>query len=103
MSTENHQHFESIIKEIGGAELGNLFGKPCGKLNKKAFVAFFEDEMVFKVGRTEVDFLLKKYDLSKKWDPSGKNRAMKDWIQVPQEYMSDWKKLALSAIDFLNE
>ena len=57
--TENHIYFEKLIKETEDAELGNMFGKPCGKLNKKAFVSFFEDEMVFKIGREEVEQLLK--------------------------------------------
>ena len=37
--------------EIGraiGAEESQMFGKPCFKINGKAFVAFFQDEMVFK-------------------------------------------------------
>lgn len=102
MLTKNLTLFEQIVKEIKEAELGNMFGKPCGKLNKKAFVSFFEDEMVFKIGRTEVEILLHKYEGSKKWDPSGKNRAMKDWIQIPQEYKSDWKELTIKAIEFMD-
>ena len=74
--TDSYIYFEKIVKEIDDAELGNMFGKPCGKLNKKAFVSFFEDEMVFKIGREEVEVCLDKYKGSKKWDPSGKNRAM---------------------------
>jgi len=93
MLTENHKYFEELVEEIENAALGNMFGKPCGKLNKKAFVAFFEGEMVFKVGREEVQLLLDKYKGAKNWDPSGKNRAMKDWIQIPSAYKADWKKL----------
>lgn len=98
--TQNQKYFESLILEVDNATLGNLFGKPCGKINKKAFVSFFEDEMVFKIGREAVNLLLAKYEQSKKWDPSGKNRPMKDWIQVPSEYKADWKALRDEAIDF---
>ncbi len=101
MISKNHEYFEEIIKGIEGAELGNLFGKPCGKKNKKAFVSFFDDEMIFKIGRKEVKEYLSKYEGSKNWDPSGKNKAMKDWIQIPQEYKSDWNYLAIKAIEFL--
>lgn len=101
MMTKNHTYFEKIISEIENAELGNMFGKPCGKINKKAFVSFFEDEMVFKIGREEISLLLEKYEGSKNWDPSGKNRAMKDWIQMPGEYRSDWKALGKKAIEFM--
>jgi hypothetical protein len=57
--------------------------------------------MVFKLGRKEVQEYLVKYEGAKNWDPSGKNRAMKDWLQVPQEYKSDWKELASQAVDFV--
>lgn len=101
MMTENHKYFVEIVEETEGAELGNMFGKPCGKLNKKAFVSFFENEMVFKIGREEVEMLLEKYVDSKKWDPSKKNKGMKDWIQIPEEYRSDWKELAKKALAFM--
>ncbi len=102
MITEHHEYFEKLVRETENAELGNMFGKPCGKINKKAFVSFFEDEMVFKIGREEIALLLDKYEGSKNWDPSGKNRAMKDWIQIPQEYKSDWKDLLLQAKAFIS-
>ena len=101
MSTKNHQYFEKIVTATQDAALCNLFGKPCGKINKKAFVAFFEDEMVFKIGREEVELLLQKYEGSKRWDPSGKNRAMKDWIQVSGEYFKDWEVLCQKAVEFM--
>ena len=93
---------EQLYNEIGGAlaqELGiskgQMFGKPCMKsANNKAFVAFFKDAMVFKLGRQEIQLLRDKYPGSENWDPSGKNRAMKDWLQIPQEFHEDWSSLA---------
>lgn len=103
MSTKNYKYFESLIEATAEAELGNLFGKPCGKLNKKAFVAFFQDEMVFKVGKEEVNLLLDQYKGSQNFDPSGKNRPMKDWIQVPSDYQADWKELLWQAKEFIKQ
>ena len=100
--TENHKYFEALIQVQDKVTLSNMFGKPCGKINKKAFIAFFEDEMVFKIGREEIKELLYKYSGSKNWDPSGKNRAMKDWIQIPEEYKSDWSQLMQKAIEFMH-
>ena len=37
--------FTEIGKKIKGAEQSQLFGKPCFKINSKAFVCFFENEM----------------------------------------------------------
>lgn len=95
------EYFEQLVLEVEGAELGNMFGKPCGKLNKKAFVSLYKEEMVFKLGKEEVDDSLKLYEGAKNWDPSEKNRGMKDWIQVPQEYKADWKELTEKAVEYL--
>jgi hypothetical protein len=82
------------------AEQSQLFGKPCFKINKKAFVCFFQDSMVFKLeGISHTDAL----DLkdSKLFDPSGKNRPMKAWVQVSFEHKEKWESLAKLALDFV--
>lgn len=61
------------------AEQSQMFGKPCFKINKKAFVCFFQNAMVFKLeGQAHADALGLKD--SKLFDPSGKGRAMKAWV-----------------------
>ncbi|MDW3648900.1 MAG: hypothetical protein R8P61_17660 [Bacteroidia bacterium] len=102
MSNEQ-THFEEIVLGFQDAELGSMFGKACGKLHKKAFVAFFQNEMVFKLGREEIEPYLHKYEGSQNWDPSGKNRPMKDWLQVPAEYNEDWPRLAQKAKEYLEQ
>lgn len=99
MTTE--QHFQELVTGTEGATLGQLFGKACGKLNGKAFVAFFRGDMVFKIGREEVQPCLAKYEGAQNWDPSGKGRPMKDWLQVPAIYQSDWEVLTQKAIQFM--
>jgi len=98
--TKEQKYFEEIVHQTTDADLGQMFGKACGKINNKAFVAFFQNEMVFKIGQEEVRLMLNKYPGSQNWDPSGKKRPMKDWIQVPAEYTFDWKSLADKAVDF---
>ncbi len=93
--------FEQTVLKITDAELGQMFGKACGKIHKKAFVAFFQNEMVFKLGAEEVNLLKQKYAGAKNWDPSGKGRAMKDWIQISGDYEEDWESLAVSASEFV--
>lgn len=80
---------------------GQMFGKPCLKTSNKAFAAFFKGEMVFKLGKDEVNLLKDKYPNAVNWDPSGKGRPMKDWLQVPEEFNADWEKLALEAKAFV--
>ena len=93
--------FEEIVLSFGNAELGSMFGKACGKINKKAFLAFYQNEMVFKLGKDAVDTFKQRYEGAQNWDPSGKNLPMKDWVQVPADYKGDWPSLAKQALEFL--
>lgn len=97
-------HYEEIGQKLAsekGSSIGQMFGKACLKTNGKAFAAFFQEEMVFKLGAEEIKDLKEKYLGSQNWDPSGKKRAMKDWLQVPGEYQEDWEKLANQALGFV--
>jgi len=67
----------------------------------KAFVAWFQDEMVFKLGREEIAQIQSKSAGSQLLDPSGKKRPMKDWLQVPAEFSEDWATLAKEALEFV--
>ena len=93
--------FQSIAEKLDGAELSQMFGKPCIKLNGKAFGCFFQEELVVKIGAEEANSLIKKYEGSQLFDPSGKKRPMKDWLQVPYDYNKDWTKLAKQAAGFV--
>lgn len=95
---------EEIFKEIGfkitGATSGNLFGKPCFKINGKAFVCFFQEQMVFKLtdGNHKEALSL---DGSQLFDPSGKGRPMKEWVQVPIDYQDQWANFAKAAYEYV--
>lgn len=100
---------EKLFNDIGreltalfGSSTGQLFGKPCLKTaDKKAFAAFFIEEMVFKLGQQEISLLKNKYPNSTNWDPSGKKRPMKDWLQVPADFKEDWTMLAKEALRYV--
>lgn len=63
----------SIGQNIENAEQSQMFGKPCFKINKKAFICFFQNEMVFKlIGEAHSEAL--NLDGSQLFDPSGKKR-----------------------------
>lgn len=95
---------EALYTEIGtktkDAVQSQMFGKPCFKVNGKAFICFFEDSMVFKLsGDQHKDAL--SLDGSKLFDPSGKKRPMKEWVQVPFDYADKWKKFAKASFDYV--
>lgn len=97
--------FEAIGNQLNiesGVVLGQMFGKPCLKTaENKAFAAFYKGEMVFKLGKVDVDLKKQIFINSVNWDPSGKNRPMKDWLQVPVDYKDEWSVLAKAALDFV--
>lgn len=95
---------EKLYTETGnsikGAEESQMFGKPCFKINGKAFTSFFENCMVFKLtGDTHAEAL--KLKGAKLFDPSGKGRAMKEWVQVPYEHKAKWKAYAQAAMEYV--
>lgn len=92
--------YTEIGRSIQGSEQSQMFGKPCFKVNTKAFTCFFENCMVFKLsGDAHKDAL--SLNGSKLFDPSNKGRAMKEWVQVPFEHSAKWKKFAKAAFDYL--
>jgi hypothetical protein len=99
--TEQQISFLEIGANLPEAKEGQLFGKPCFKINGKAFVCFFQNEMVFKI-KEDVHFEALSLPGSKLFDPSGKNRPMKEWVQVPFEHEALWQKFALEALDYCN-
>ncbi len=115
-SSPSYELYLEIGHSIGATE-SQMFGKPCFKLNSKAFLCFSQDEIVFKL---EGDAHATAIGLTgaKLFNPSGKGRPMKDatmkksekgdviwaWVQVPYEHQEEWKGLAEKAASpFFNQ
>lgn len=98
--TEAHKTYLQTGTSVSNAEESQLFGKPCFKINGKAFVCFFNDEMVFKLsGESHAEAL--SLDGTQFFDPSGKGRPMKEWVQVPFHYNDCWISFAQRAADYV--
>lgn len=99
--TKEEEFYISIGQKIKNAEQSQMFGKPCFKIGGKAFVCFFQNEMVFKLtGETHSDVL--SLDGSQLFDPSGKKRPMKEWVQVSFDYSDNWKEYAIFAMEYVS-
>jgi len=91
----------SIGQSIPDTLQSQMFGKPCFKIGGKAFICFFQDEMVFKLlGDAHQEAIA--LSGSKLFDPSGKNRPMKEWVQVSYEHHDKWETLALAALAYVH-
>ncbi len=92
--------YTEIGQKIKGSEESQMFGKPCFKINSKAFICFFQEEMVFKLsGDSHKEALALKS--SKLFDPSGKKRPMKEWVQVPYAHKDNWAEYAKVAFAYV--
>jgi hypothetical protein len=94
---------ESLYHDAGaikGSEASQMFGKPCYKVKGKAFVCFFSGEMVFKLEGKSHEYALALKGAAL-FDPSGKGRAMKEWVQVPATHVKEWKKLSKAAFEYV--
>lgn len=100
--TDAEKLFTAIGQKCKDAIQSQMFGKPCFKINSKAFVCFFKSEMVFKLtGDIHEEAL--SLEGAQLFDPSGKKRPMKEWVQVPYKHNKIWKKYAKEAMQYVSE
>ena len=99
MMKEEETLYNSIGQKLKGALQSQMFGKPCFKINGKAFMCFFENEIVVKLsGKVHEEALNLKG--SKLFDPSGKKRPMKEWVQITFDNKDKWSKFAKEALNY---
>lgn len=99
--TDSENKFHEVSTSLDDVSSGKLFGKLCYKKGKKAFVCFFEDEMVFKLKDQSHQEALS-LPGSQLFDPSKKNRPMKEWVQVSYDHKDKWSSFAQSALDYVS-
>ena len=87
-------------KKIKDAEQSQMFGKPCFKIGGKAFVCFFQNAMVFKL-TDDIHEEALSLEGSKLFDPSGKKRPMKEWVQVKYDHKDKWLKYSKAAMKYV--
>lgn len=98
--SDAEKRYSEIGAALKGVTLGKMFGKLCLKLEGKAFAAFFENEMVFKLKEEDRQNAIALKG-AKLFDPSGKGRPMKEWVQVPYTQQKKWQNLAGKAISYI--
>lgn len=93
--------YQGVAEKIEGALSSQMFGKPCYKLGKKAFCCFFENHMVFKL-KGDAHTAALSIDGATLFDPSGKGRPMKEWVQIPFTEKRVWQKYAQEAANYVS-
>jgi hypothetical protein len=101
-AAEKYQELVARLKLIDGVAAGQMFGKPCLKIHGKAFAAQHKEAVVFKLHGSSharafscVNAVL--------WDPSGKNRPMKEWIALTVAHAKHFNEFAEAAMFYVEQ
>lgn len=90
----------AVGNKLNGAEESQMFGKPCFKVNGKAFMSLFDGCVVFKLtGKAHEEAM--KLKGSQLFDPSGTGRLMKEWVQVTMANKSKFDDLGKEAMKYV--
>jgi hypothetical protein len=80
-------------------EQSQMMGMPCIKSGGKMVIGYERSgEMVFKLPDDAEHRKALGLDGARLFDPSGKGKPFKEWVQVPYAHESEWPKLAGTAI-----
>ncbi|WP_328611652.1 hypothetical protein OG943_21880 [Amycolatopsis sp. NBC_00345] len=99
--TKARAEFEQLEAQMTphGSARGSLFGKPCLKIGTKSYACQFRDGVAFKLAPDPRAAALA-LSGAELFDPSGKGRPMKEWVQVPVKHAGKWAELAQQALDY---
>lgn len=92
--------FYSIGKTIEGAVKSQMFGRACFKIGGKAFMCFLEDAVICKLA-DDVRGEALRLGGAQLFDPSGRGRPWKQWVQIPFGHSSKWEKYANAAAEYV--
>ena len=88
--TEAEITFRRLADEIPGLNPSKMFGALCLKTKKgKSAAMLWNNELVVKLDKDELVQVLKQKG-TKLFEPM-KGKTMKEWVQIPQEYITEWK------------
>jgi hypothetical protein len=99
------KEFDAIAGELAAeapVERVKMMGMPSLKAGGKMFAGISAGAMTFKLGAGQ-PLLSEALKLkgARLFDPSGMNRPMKDWVQVPVAHSKRWREFARAALEAL--
>ena|ERR1044072_9103526 len=101
--TKAEELFHSIAAGLPDVTEGKMFGALCTKTpNGKASTMFWKEYMIFKL-LPEDEKEAMKLEGARIFDPAGKGRPMKGWVQLSYKHAAKWKALAVKATDYVKE
>jgi hypothetical protein len=96
------EKLSAALLKIDGVSNSQMFGKTCLKVNGKAFIAQHKEWLVFKL-TGPVHAKAMAIQGACLWDPSGKGRAMKEWVALPGSENKNFPAFAKAALAYVAE
>lgn len=93
-------HFEQICSGIEGATVSSMFGLKCGKLGRKPFAMFYEDEIACYLFDKAKEAALQ-LEGAQLFNPKNNSKPMGNWVQIPYAYADYWSYFATLAFHFV--
>jgi hypothetical protein len=105
MAQESSAEYDMVavqMTSISPATRGMMFGMPVLKYDGKAFAGYHKGAMAFKLnGLAHAEALA--LPGARLFDPSGRGRPMREWVEVPAAQASRWSEFAQEALRYLSE
>jgi hypothetical protein len=96
--------FDQIARDLAlrydDVQAGKIFGVSCINIQGRAFAAFFQGQIALKLTGDDHRRALGIAG-AKLWDPSGKQRPMREWVQLPFADAQVWPELAEQALKYV--
>ena len=100
--TKAEEYFNALAREIPDVKPGKMFCAPCMKTpNGKSAAMLYKDDIVVKLQGDSFSEAMA-LDGAKLFEPM-QGRPMKNRVQVPFIYKSQWKKFALSSAQLVKK
>jgi hypothetical protein len=97
--TTAEKRFHKIGEGIEDAIQSQMFGWPCYKIGKTAFISFEDDCMIFKLPSDVIEEAMQ-LDGAYIFMPN-KKTPMKNWVCLPYQHKNKWKHLAEVSKQFI--
>jgi hypothetical protein len=101
MSATPRDALDSLLAALPpGATRKKMFGADCLSAGGKGFATLTKEGLALKLSGEDHARALA-LSGAELWDPSGRGRAMREWVHVPAAHRAEWPSLAEAAMRYV--
>jgi TfoX/Sxy family transcriptional regulator of competence genes len=89
---------DDLVARNADVQTTQMMGMPSLKHGGKLFAGLWHDTMAFKLTDPKQHEAALAIEGAQLFDPSGRGRPMKEWVQVPAAHAAEWSRLAELAL-----